>query len=254
MARRARTDQHRPSAIEPADYEYRWIIDTAGQRGPTGARYEAALMSSVTSVYRSPNRCDHCGAHLRYAVIYEHVPTGEMICTGIICAEKTMSVPDRMTLRVRRLRALTTMRRERRKRKEDAERRHPRAVSILENYAFSGGTNPFVLSVARRYRRHGWLSDRQADAVVDAVDRSVPRGRGADAADLRRRERGAALYRAGRVRHVGECVYLVGASDGGEYRVTLDPEHCPCPDAGKGNRCKHVYGALCAEKEQVNRS
>lgn len=105
-----------------------------------------------------------------------------------------------------------------------------------------------MLSVSRRYRRHGYLSDRQASAVLQAVERSVPRGRGADAADLRRRERGADLHRDGKVRRVEDGVYLVEGSDGGEYRVTLDPENCPCPDSEKGNKCKHVYGALSAEK------
>lgn len=253
-ARRDRTDVHRPSAIEPGDYEYRWIIDTAGVRGLTAARYEAALTSSSTSVYRDTSRCDHCGTHLRYAVIYEHVPTGEYVCTGITCAEKTMSVPNRMMLRVRRLRALTTMRRERRQRKEEAEKLYPRATAILGDYAFSGGSNPFVLSVSRKYVRGGWLSGRQAVAVVNAVERSIPRGRGADAADLRRRERGAELHRDGQVRYAGEGVYMVAGSDGGEYPVTLDPENCPCPDHEKGNRCKHVYAALAAEKAMAVRT
>ena len=247
MGTRARTDEHRPSAIDPADYEYRWAFDTVSQLGPTAARFEAALRGSSKSVYRDARRCDHCGAHLRYAVVYEHTPTGEVICTGIDCARNTMSVPDRLTLRVKRLRALTTMRRERRKRKEDAEARHPRVTALLGVYERQGGSNAFVRSVSRKYRRHGYLSDRQAAAVLRAVDRGVPKGRGADAADRRRRERGAQLHQDGKVRKVEEDGYLVEGSDGGEYRVTLDPENYPCPDAGKGNRCKHVYAALAAE-------
>ncbi len=245
-----RTDVHRPSAIDPKDYEYRWAFDTAGARGPTAARHEAALRASTTSVYREPTRCDHCGAHLRYAVLYEHTPTGELICTGITCTENTMSVPDRMTLRVQRLKSRAKLRRERRERRENAERRHPRATALLDTYARQGGTNRFVLDVARRYRRHGWLSDRQAAAVLKAVERSIPRGGGAEAADMRRRERGRDLYLEGKVRRVAEGVYEVESSAGGDepYRVSLDPESCPCADSEKGNRCKHVYAALAAEK------
>jgi hypothetical protein len=155
-----------------------------------------------------------------------------------------------MVLRVRRLRALTTMRRERRRRKEDAENRHPKATALLGNYERMGGSNAFVASVARRYRRHGWLSDRQAAAVLRAVERGVPRGRGADAADLRRRERGRALHEDGKVRKVENGVYLVEGSGDEPYPVTLDPESCPCPDSQKENRCKHVYGALAAEHDE----
>ena len=49
------------------------------------------------------------------------------------------------------------------------------------------------------------------------------------------------------MRRVEDGVYLVEGSGGGEYRVTFALERCPCPDSGKGNRCKHVYGALTAE-------
>ncbi len=83
--------------------------------------------------------------------------------------------------------------------------------------------------------------------MLRAVNRGVPRGRGAEDADRRRRERGRALYEAGKVRLVEDGVYMVEGSGGGEYRVTLDPERCPCPDAEKGNRCKHLYAALTAE-------
>jgi hypothetical protein len=57
----SRTDAHRPSAIDPANYEYRWAFDTAEQRGPSAARFEAALRASETSVYKDAHRCDHCG-------------------------------------------------------------------------------------------------------------------------------------------------------------------------------------------------
>ncbi len=247
MASKERTDAHRPSAIDPAAYEYRWAFDTADERGPTAARFEELLRASETSVYRDPRRCDHCGAHLRYAVIYEHLPSGGVISTGVDCARNTMSVPDRMTLRVARLKARAKMRRERDERKRDAESRHPRAVGILREYEAWGGENAFVRSVARRFARRGWLSDRQAWAVVRASEKGASRGSGADAADARRRERGRDLYKAGKVRKVGNGVYAVAGSDGSEYLVTLHPAGCPCPDSGKGNRCKHHYASRCAE-------
>ncbi len=51
------------------------------------------------------------------------------------------------------------------------------------------------------------------------------------------------------MRRVGEKLYEVEESADEPYVVSLDPESCPCPDAEKAHRCKHIYGALCAEKE-----
>ncbi len=125
---------------------------------------------------------------------------------------------------------------------------YPEAVAILDRYASSGGPNPFVRDVARRFEQSGWLSTGQAEAVVEAEKRVITPGQAADRADIRRRERGQDLYRDGKVRRVAEGVYEVEGSSEEPYTVSIDPESCPCPDSEKGHRCKHVYGALAAEK------
>ncbi len=127
---------------------------------------------------------------------------------------------------------------------------HPEAVAILERYADKGGPNPYLRDAARRFGESGRLSPGQAEAVVEAERRGITPGQAADRADIRRRERGRDLYLEGKVRAAGEGVYLVERSGGDEpYRVSLYPESCPCPDAEKGHRCKHVYAALADEKD-----
>ncbi len=64
-----------------------------------------------------------------------------------------------------------------------------------------------------------------------------------------REERGERLYLDEKVRRVGEKQYEVEGSGDESYAVSLDPESCPCPDSEKGNKCKHIFAALCAERE-----
>ncbi|MDP9484354.1 MAG: hypothetical protein M3Q49_00925 [Actinomycetota bacterium] len=87
---------------------------------------------------------------------------------------------------------------------------------------------------------------------MGAAEKGASRGSGADAADARRRERGRELHDAGKVRRVTPGVYAVAGSDGTEYRVTTNPPSCPCPDSGKGNRCKHYYASCCAQGAENN--
>lgn len=94
-----RTDIHRPSAIEPADYEYvgieydrtdtidecyslnynRQLIDS--HRKMTGGKY---------SSHEHGGNCHICGAHCIYTALFYHGPTNECIHTGFDCAEKMM--------------------------------------------------------------------------------------------------------------------------------------------------------------------
>jgi len=217
MTTMTRTDEHRPSAIRPEDYDYVISYDTQppiftpplGVVTPEVQAMAAAiherwfeqfeqqvlnpLRASEATVYGSPNKCDHCGANLRYGNLWRHRPTGGVIVTGNICAEETMSVPDRARLEQKRLREAAASARMReadskyaREQREVAERRYPEAVAILNaalteiasvrahNEQIPPGNpnereieiNYIVHDIAERFGRKGYLSEKQAALVL----------------------------------------------------------------------------------------
>lgn len=208
-----RIDEHRPSAIRPEDYAFEFGYDAQPPMGwgfgevtdPEQMRrmretYEAMLQEHIellrpiresgTSTYNDPYRCDHCGAHMRYGMVYRHLPSEDVITVGEICAENTMRVPNRATLVMKRLReaaAAARMReaedKEARERRELAERDYPEAVKVIRAIVAESETAqailadrdaplyeidalPFLENVAVKHLRRGYLSERQAAAIV----------------------------------------------------------------------------------------
>lgn len=45
--------------------------------------------------------CVHCGAHIRYVIVWRHTPSGEVICTGQTCADDRMESADRAEMDAR---------------------------------------------------------------------------------------------------------------------------------------------------------
>lgn len=91
-----RTDIHRPSVINPAEYDFvavKYIggskqghLDTLGAAQiiaehirSTGGRY---------STHEHGGTCHVCGAMAMYLAVWHHAPTNTYICTGEDCAEK----------------------------------------------------------------------------------------------------------------------------------------------------------------------
>lgn len=202
MSTEPRTDVHRPKEIRPEDYSWRHSFDTQPPMFmPVGnvtqadiERAQAAMEEwhklfeqfvmapirhSAATVYGSPNRCDHCGAHLRYGNLYHHEPTGGVIVVGDICADETMEVPDRAKLQQKRIREAAASARMReannkaaRQRIEVAEKSYPEATAILEHYE---GDNYFIEDVAGKFKHNGYLSEKQAAAIVRAHRRDIDR-------------------------------------------------------------------------------
>ena len=219
MAVSLRDDVHKASAIRPEDYEFVEAYDNqvdpylaasvavaAGSDSGEEARQvwerymaerrevEKLVRDSETSVYKTTDRCDHCGAYLRYSFIYRYLPAaaslgaGENISVGADCAHNTMDVPDRATLELKRLKdkAAASKRRvaERRvaeARRETAREDYPEAVGILEEAYREGAANAFISDVAERFADSGRLTKAQAEAVVGA--RREDECRGAEEAD-----------------------------------------------------------------------
>lgn len=171
-----RSDLHRPSAIQPENYRYMESWDLEMPLMPIDRDIRVLMdRAEASSADHSGNlaQCDHCGAHLRYICLWEHVPSGDVITTGETCARETMDVPNRLLLDQKRLRETAAARRvalreraEVTERQERARELYPQAYAILFDYQ---GDNSFVADVAARFGRNGYLSEKQAIAVVNSV-------------------------------------------------------------------------------------
>ena len=215
-----RTDTHRPSTINPAEYEYVGSFVLNPPVDPDGNPMVDDDMSPYFAPYGddrtyydllAPNyslgrpredvgQCDHCGAYINYHAVYCHAPTGEHIIVGHDCADNTLGWSDRRSLDLARQKRATEAARknaaeekQRRENIENTRRLFPDAVALLETYE---GSNSFIQDVAGRFTRfgttkrieggdHGAQSKVMA-AVLKAHQRDLDReAEQADAADVR---------------------------------------------------------------------
>jgi len=97
MSTSTRTDIHRPSAIEPADYVFvacgcmkiESLEDAAAVA--ENRRIFAAHMAATggkVSEHQHGGNCHVCGAHCIYTTIFHHEPTNTYVYVGSECAEK----------------------------------------------------------------------------------------------------------------------------------------------------------------------
>lgn len=109
-----RDDIHRPGAIDPSEYRYLWSFSYPGtamltamrtglpQKEPIFAVSDAGVIVRIgTKEVTSPwgklpffekaneaSGCDICGARFLHGDAFQHVPTGEVVLIGNICADK----------------------------------------------------------------------------------------------------------------------------------------------------------------------
>jgi hypothetical protein len=82
-----RTDIHRPSFLDPAEYEEVGYFDLHPEDGGGSIDEEYADKDSFLGNFASRGRCDHCGAGpLRYIVIFYHSPSDKIVTVGVRCA------------------------------------------------------------------------------------------------------------------------------------------------------------------------
>jgi hypothetical protein len=130
MARKQRTDVHRPGAIVPADYRYvfsyqgpttvggwpepsfginceldRRVVDPKTRTIVKNGEHDADGRCCVVGLLHvakvefaqtgGTNRCSVCSTHFVYGDVWEHVPTGEHVHVGHNCAAKYEMLADR---------------------------------------------------------------------------------------------------------------------------------------------------------------
>jgi hypothetical protein len=201
---KARTDIHRESRLVPADYEYVFSYNLSstleGYDMPhfgvncerdrmhtdpdTGeivkGKHDPSLNCCLVGLrakgvkwaeYGDTGSCTACGAHFIYGDVWRHVPTGEHIHTGWICAEKMKLFADRTAYEVERDRlrkaALTTLKREKNAKEREAFLKdHPGLKEALEVDHY------IVKDIKNRFMQWLSLSEKQV-ALVFKIAKEV---------------------------------------------------------------------------------
>jgi hypothetical protein len=178
-----RTDIHRPSISDPAEYTFIGEGDQHPDEGyetwEPGWDGDRATQASIVGNYQYRGRCDSCGAGpLRYWVAFEH-KDGEVVTVGEKCASD-LDLDKRSDLDRRRAReaAYNRAQAERtaahlaRWRAEDPEneRAYADLLAREDEAGGSGGRgNDFVDSLLSYSRKYGGLSEKQRDAVLRGI-------------------------------------------------------------------------------------
>ncbi len=96
MANNKRSDVHRPGAIVPADYSYRFSYSLPGMNGDPGVNMKqlAEVRVSKAIVFGNDGKCGVCGANFRHGDVWNHT-SGDLVHLGQECAEKYALLADR---------------------------------------------------------------------------------------------------------------------------------------------------------------
>jgi hypothetical protein len=106
--------------------------------------------------------CDHCGARFDWGSVYRHT-SGLHIVVGNVCAEKTLSVPSRFELDVKRLKARIAAARETARNAAKAQREA--AVDGYEWLYAEKHANPTLADIAAKGLKYGGLTPRQVELI-----------------------------------------------------------------------------------------
>lgn len=189
-----RTDTHRPSVLDPAEYEQVGSFDAHHEDG-----YEEIAPGFEHHEYSGDHaytgRCGHCGQAIRYGVIFHHEPSDTLIAVGLTCAGtlglKSLSEKE-IKAKAEYHRILKAIERFKQERPENAEvaayfeaREQAQAAyhEALGEWNEQGGIgsaprptvrhNDFLSDVARKLRRYGSLSEAQVNAVLKIKARNA---------------------------------------------------------------------------------
>lgn len=183
-----RTDVHSPTNLVTEDYEYLFAADleTPWALGFTqseeGRKFLAELNNyAPETAHRGSHQCHHCGAWIRYVAWLRHTPTGYTIVVGETCLDNRFSVATPVFQAMRKAAALD--RKAQRIRKlvaafQEANpdlgwmgiKKHEDRQAAMPEASVNNG---FIHDVARKLNQYGTLSERQIEAVRNAVVRDA---------------------------------------------------------------------------------
>lgn len=116
----------------------------------------------LDSRFRQRGTCDHCGAWFKFGMVYRHT-SGAAAVVGNTCAVKTMSVPDRYTLIVKRAKAKADAAIQNAKMKAAAR---AQAVTLGFEWLYSvERADRILIDIAAKGLQWGGLTPRQIELV-----------------------------------------------------------------------------------------
>lgn len=188
-----RTDPHRPSVMDPADYVFVGAADEHPVEGYVeidhrllarhGVETGSSDPHSVTSVpfYDAtedgrPNfRCHHCGKHgsnIRYFCFFLHKPTHQVIVVGRVCAENRLSLSSREEFES------FLNRRDRTNAHAQWARSHADEVNYLKEYRnqhqAGGMFQEFLDSLVTKLDQYGSLTENQINGLRKWMAKGKP--------------------------------------------------------------------------------
>lgn len=186
-----RQDIHSPARFVPSDYR---VIDYLDGKAPNygdiflawshdvGAEKASELVAQIRAAYEarifehfpdwrtggedhtSIHQCNHCGAHIRWIVVVEHIPTGKKLAIGNDCADNKLDLDydayraKYIQTKASREAAILANKLEKAKFIED----NADVIDFLTNYT---GNFDFALSLKDQLANRGLLSEKQVDAA-----------------------------------------------------------------------------------------
>ena len=178
-----RTDIHSEDSFNPDDYRYHGFYEAWGFHFGMSEEYLdykreliASILDSHVDGVHGPGQCCHCGAHLRYVLVYLHVPTDSFVCFGETCAIHRLDVPleewEAFKADVKRKRGLAIEQGKGAAWRED----HPEVVEFFQSDEWDEWlfySMDFLSDMDATIRSKGRLTDPQ----LAATERAIEKGR-----------------------------------------------------------------------------
>lgn len=172
---------HGKAQLVPADYEFVGFFDNELPRFEMGLGvefYEAMMREARAERQRVADmlrphvsyQCTHCGAHIRYAVIFFHRPSGEHIAVGETCARERMTLTSHDDIQIRNAKLAALKR-------AHAAKVHADALAWIEAHGDlwermeAARGDEFIADLRRAVVRYGSLTERQEAALTPALER-----------------------------------------------------------------------------------
>lgn len=167
----SRKDIHRPSAMNPKDYRVLAVGEVERDfNHETGRDVNYLVLHEIAPRWSElgqpdqstweghrEDQCDHCGAHIKYFSVIEHIHTGEIITVGLNCTGRFASGDWNYYREFLKTQAIND-RRERKWREA-----HP-DLGIALQFCLSAKAGRVASKIAHGLRQWG-ISDKQTEVI-----------------------------------------------------------------------------------------
>lgn len=163
-----RVDVHRPSAINPGDYEYVKVDEARKALRPGVLTH---VIGKPAKLAGPAGTCHHCGKAIIWRVWFKHVPTGNLVTFGYQCADILSMTDNRIDHEMNLLkRTAANERREEEWSKSVADRReaweanHPDEAAFVRDYKGDFGQD-FINRLRWGIDKYGSPLDNQIESL-----------------------------------------------------------------------------------------